>query len=93
MDAGRLVYFARETQLTLLQHLRLHAIAIVMISVAVTILLLFLLAMLNTNMLLQELGTQAKVLIFLEDNKEMNKPLITMKATPYKTYRIYSKGL
>lgn len=29
----------------------------------------------------------------LEDNLEMNKPLITMKANPYKTYRIYEKAL
>jgi hypothetical protein len=29
----------------------------------------------------------------LEDNLNMNKPLIRMGATPYKTYRIYSKSL
>lgn len=29
----------------------------------------------------------------LENNLEMNKPLITMGATPYKTYRIYTKNL
>jgi hypothetical protein len=29
----------------------------------------------------------------LENNKDMNKPLITMGADPYKKYRIYSKSL
>jgi len=29
----------------------------------------------------------------LEDNKDMNKPLVTMGAIPYKKYRIYSKSL
>jgi hypothetical protein len=29
----------------------------------------------------------------LENNLEMNKPLITMGAEAYKTYRIYEKNL
>ena len=67
MDAGHLVYVVREAQLTLLQHRRLHAIAILILSVAVAILTLFLLVMFNTRLVLQELGAQAKVIVFLED--------------------------
>jgi cell division transport system permease protein len=46
---------------------RLHAIAILILSVAVAILTLFLLVMFNTRLVLQELGSQAKVIIFLDD--------------------------
>lgn len=67
MDAGRLAYFAQEIQLTLWQHRRLHTIAIVMMSIAVTTLMLFLLALFNTHIVLQELGAQAKVLVFLKE--------------------------
>jgi cell division transport system permease protein len=67
VDAGRLVYVVREAQLTLLQHRRLHAIAVLILSVAVAILTLFLLVMFNTRLVLQELGAQAKVIVFLDD--------------------------
>ncbi len=67
MSTSRLMYYLREAWLTLIQHRRLHATAIVMMSVAVSILALFLLLMLNANLILNQLGGQAKVIIFLDD--------------------------
>lgn len=67
MRYGNLAYFTQEALLTLRQKRRLHAIAITMISIAVLILALFLLVVCNTRLLLQELGAQAKVIVFLND--------------------------
>ena len=36
---------------------------------------------------------EAEMSWILEDNLNMNKPLLTMGAKPYKTYRIYEKSL
>ena len=36
---------------------------------------------------------EAEMSWILEDNLNMNKPLITMGAKPYKTYRIFEKSV
>ncbi len=61
------MYYLREAWLTLVQYRRLHTVAIVMISVSVSILALFFLLMLNANLILDKLGAQAKIVIFLDD--------------------------
>lgn len=61
------MYYLREAWLTLVQHRRLHIVAIAMMSVAVAILALFLLLTFNVNRILNALGAQAKVIIFLHD--------------------------
>ncbi len=61
------MYYLREAWLTLVQHRRLHAVAIVMMSVAVSILALFLMLTFNANLILNRLGAQARIVIFLDD--------------------------
>ena len=68
MYGGRLSYLAREIRLNLSQHRRLHLLAMVMIAVAVTILTLFVWLTFNTKLLLQALGAQAKIIVFLRDS-------------------------
>ena len=73
MDTGQLAYVAREAQLTLFQHRRLHFTAVLIISVSVTILMLFLLIMFNTQRFVQEFGAQAKIIVFLDDGIQPNQ--------------------
>lgn len=65
---SNLAYFTQEAMLTLRQNRRLHAIAIIIIGAAVMMLTLFLLVVLNTKMMLQELGAKAKIIVFLTDD-------------------------
>lgn len=62
------MYYLREAWLTLVQHRRLHIVAIVVMSIAVAILALFLLLTFNVNLILKTLGAQATVIIFLNDD-------------------------
>ncbi len=61
------MYYVREALLTLVQHRRLHMVAIAVMSVAVAILALFLLLTFNVNLILNALGAQARVIVFLND--------------------------
>ena len=65
---SNLAYYVREALFTLHHKRRLHISTTLMISVAVLILTAFLLAVLNTRLLLQEIGAQAKVIVFLDDH-------------------------
>ena len=68
MSTSRLMYYLHEALLTFVQHRRLHIVVIVVMSVAISILALFLLLMFNANLLLNTLGAQAKVIVFLNDD-------------------------
>jgi cell division transport system permease protein len=68
VSTSRLVYYLREALLTFVQHRRLHIVAIAVMSVAVAILALFLLLICNANLLLNTLGAQARVIVFLNDD-------------------------
>jgi cell division transport system permease protein len=65
---NNLAYYAREALFTLHHKRRLHLSTTLMISVAMLILTAFLLAVFNTRLLLQEIGAQAKVIVFLDDH-------------------------
>jgi cell division transport system permease protein len=64
---SNLAHYAREALFTLYHKRRLHLSTTLMISVALLILTAFLLAVFNTRLLLQEIGAQAKVIVFLDD--------------------------
>lgn len=68
---SNLAYYVREALLALHHKRRLHASATLMISVAVLLLAVFLLAVCNTRLLLQEIGAQAKVIVFLDDHLQV----------------------
>ena len=68
MSTSRLLYYLREALLTINHHRRLHAVALMVMSVAVAILALFLLLAFNVNLLLEALGAQAQVMVFLRDD-------------------------
>lgn len=65
------MYYLREALLTFVQHRRLHLVAIVVMSVAVAMLALFLLLTFNTYLLLNTLGAQASVIVFLNDDIQL----------------------
>ncbi len=65
---SRLMYYLHEAFLTLVQHRRLYSVAIVVMSVAVAILALFLLLTFNVSLILNTLGAQARVIVFLNDD-------------------------
>ncbi len=71
MSTSRLVYYLREALLTFVQHRRLHIVALVVMSIAVAILALFLLLTFNVSLILNTLGAQAKVIVFLEDDIQL----------------------
>jgi cell division transport system permease protein len=66
-----LVYYVREALLALYHKRRLHASATLIIGMAVLMLTVFLLAVCNSRLLLQEIGAQAKVIIFLDDHLQV----------------------
>ncbi len=67
------MYYLREALLTLVQHRRLYIVATVVMSVAVAILALFFLLTFNVNLGLQTLGAQATVIVFLNDDIELEQ--------------------
>ncbi len=68
VSTSRLMYYLREALLTFVQHRRLHIVATVVMSVAVAVLALFLLLTFNVHLILNTLGAQARVIVFLNDD-------------------------